>query len=42
MCEGSFASAQNRRKNMAQFLHNALGLAVALGTGSLMFAVTFV
>jgi len=27
---------------MARFLHNALGLAVALGTGGLMFAVAFV
>jgi len=27
---------------MTQYLHNALGLAVALGTGSLLFAVAFI
>jgi hypothetical protein len=30
------------RKYMTQFLHNALGLAVALATGGLMFAVALV
>jgi hypothetical protein len=37
-----FALAQIKEANMTRFLHNALGLAVALGTGGLMFAVAFV
>ena len=42
MCEGSSHSLTRKEQNMVRFLHNALGLAVALGTGGLMFAVAFV
>ena len=37
-----FAHAQSKEKIMTRFLHNALGFAVALGTGGLMLAVAFV
>jgi len=33
---------QTKEYDMARYLHNVLGLAVALGTGGLMFAVAFV
>ena len=42
MCEESFASNSKQEKNMTRFLQDALGLAVALGAGSLMLAVAFV
>ena len=37
-----FAHAIQKEVIMARFLHNALGFAVALGTGGLMLAVAFV
>lgn len=41
MCEKEIAIVQpNRRIDMDRLLRNALGLAVALGTSGLMFAVT--
>ena len=43
MCEMKIAIVQfYRRNDMDRLLRNALGLAVALGTSGLMFAVTLV
>ncbi|MEO6718250.1 MAG: hypothetical protein ABIM50_13515 [Novosphingobium sp.] len=42
MCEESSHQLETKEHVMVRFLHNALGLAVALGTGGLMFAVAFV
>lgn len=42
MCEGNSRSHPIKEVIMAKFLHNALGFAVALGTGGLMLAVAFV
>ena len=42
MCEKKLASTYKKEKIMARFLDNLLGLAVAVGTGSLMLAVAFV
>jgi hypothetical protein len=43
-CKCEEGSRKHSRKDqiMTRFLHNALGLAVALGTGGLMLAVAFV
>jgi hypothetical protein len=37
-----FAVAHKQEDFMRQFMQNALGLAVALGTGGLMFAVALI
>ena len=42
MCEEESQLYQYRRKIMTQFLQNALGFIVALGTGGLMVAVALV
>ncbi len=42
MCEESSHQPSNKEYDMVRYLHNALGLAVALATGGLMFAVAFV
>jgi hypothetical protein len=42
MCEDSSQLHTKQEEIMRQFMQNALGLAVALGTGGLMFAVALI